>query len=75
MPGFEFDEGKSKTNQEKHGIDFTSAQKLWQDPDLLEFQAKSDDEHRFLVIGLIGAKHLVCCYHLQKGAYSLDFCT
>ncbi len=57
MRGFEFDDNKSKTNLEKHGIDFHTAQELWKDPDLLEFQAKSDDENRFLVIGLIGAKH------------------
>ena len=57
MSGFEFDDGKSKANLEKHGIDFQVAQELWKDPDLLETQAKPDDEHRFLVIGLIGAKH------------------
>jgi len=57
MLGFEFDEDKSKANQEKHDIDFLVAQELWKDPELLEIQAKSDDEHRFLVIGLIGAKH------------------
>jgi hypothetical protein len=57
MTGFEFDDDKSKANLEKHGIDFQAAQELWKDPDLLEIRAKSDDEHRFLVIGIIGAKH------------------
>jgi len=57
MPKFEFDENKSKANQEKHDIDFRVAQELWEDPDLLEIQAKSNDELRFLVIGLIGAIH------------------
>lgn len=57
MSGFEFDEDKSKANLEKHGIDFPAAQELWKDPDLLEIQAKSEDEIRFLVIGLIYAKH------------------
>jgi hypothetical protein len=57
MAGFEFDDDKSKANLEKHGIDFQAAQELWKDPDLLEIQAKSSDEHRSLVIGLIGAKH------------------
>jgi hypothetical protein len=57
MAGFEFDDDKSKVNLEKHGIDFQAAQALWKDPDLLEIQAKSSDEHRSLVIGLIGAKH------------------
>lgn len=57
MSSFEFDDDKSKTNLEKHGIDFQAAQELWKDPDLLEIQAKSEDEDRFLLIGLIGAKH------------------
>lgn len=57
MTGFEFDDDKSKANLEKHGIDFQAAQELWKDPDLLEIRAKSDDEHRFLIIGIIGAKH------------------
>ncbi len=57
MSDFEFDDEKSKANSEKHGIDFYVAQELWKDPDLLEIQAKSEDERRFLVIGRIGAKH------------------
>ena len=57
MEGFEFDEDKSKANLAKHGIDFEAVQELWQDPDLLEIQAKADGESRFLIIGRIGAKH------------------
>jgi uncharacterized protein len=54
---FEFDETKSKANLKKHGIDFDAAQELWDDPDLLEIQAKSEDERRLLVVGRIGEKH------------------
>ncbi len=54
---FEFDPTKSKTNKDKHGIDFIYAQMLWDDPDLLEIPAKTIDEPRFLVIGKIGDKH------------------
>ena len=57
MSNFEFDDDKSRANLEKHGIDFLDAQALWKDPDLLEIQATSDDEPRFLAIGLIGPKH------------------
>lgn len=57
MSDFEFDGDKSAANRIKHGIDFLEAQALWNDPDLLEIQAKSDDEPRFLVVGLIGVKH------------------
>ena len=57
MALFEFDETKSIANKEKHGIDFRTAQKLWNDPDLLEIDAKSVDEPRHLVIGRIGEKN------------------
>lgn len=57
MNDFEYDEDKSQANLEKHGIDFDAAQELWDDPDLLEFPAKSDNEPRFLVIGRIATKH------------------
>ncbi|MGB1921730.1 BrnT family toxin [uncultured Alcanivorax sp.] len=57
MIEFEFDQTKSKANQDKHGIDFEAAQALWNDPYLLEVRAKSEDEQRFLLIGKIGRKH------------------
>lgn len=54
---FEFDESKSRGNQEKHGIDFVEAQKLWLDDMLIELEARSDNEPRFVVIGVIEGKH------------------
>ena len=57
MISFEFDATKSESNRMKHGIDFVEAQDLWNDPMLLEIPAKTDDEPRYLVIGLIGEKH------------------
>jgi len=57
MHSFEYDNNKSTSNLNKHGIDFVSAQKLWLDPDLIEIQAKSEDEPRFLVIARITNKH------------------
>jgi len=57
MHNFEFDDKKSALNLSKHDIDFVSAQALWNDPDLVEVQATSDSEPRFLMIGCIGNKH------------------
>jgi uncharacterized protein len=57
MRVFEFDDHKSQANRKKHGIDFWDAQELWNDDYLLEIQAKSEDEPRFLVIGRIGQKY------------------
>ena len=41
---FEFDDLKSKSNFQKHGIDFIAAQALWNDSNLLEVPAKTLDE-------------------------------
>ena len=57
MFAFEFDERKSRNNLKKHGIDFGQAQALWNDPHVVEIQAKTEDERRFLVIGRIKGKH------------------
>ena len=68
MYTFEFDPDKSQSNRKKHGIDFVQAQKLWNDPDLLEVQAKSDDEPRYLVIGMISKKYwsAIVTYRKEK---------
>ena len=54
---FEFDEAKSRGNKAKHGIDFAEAQGLWLDDTLVEIPARTEDEQRFVVIGVIGDKH------------------
>ena len=57
MIEFEYDQKKSASNLRKHGIDFDTARGLWLDPNLLEIPARTEDESRFLVIGLISEKH------------------
>ncbi len=54
---FEFDERKSRSNKEKHGVDFQEAQTLWDDPDLIEMPLLTEDEPRTLLIGRIGEMH------------------
>lgn len=53
---FEFDPRKSAANKRKHGLDFMEAQALWDDPDLIEIPALTEDESRFLVIGRIARR-------------------
>ncbi|MBA3617220.1 MAG: BrnT family toxin [Actinomycetota bacterium] len=57
MVEFEFDEVKSRANKDKHGIDFIGAQSLWLDEMLVEVPARTEDEPRFLVVGVISGKH------------------
>jgi uncharacterized DUF497 family protein len=54
---FEFDPKKSAANNEKHGIDFAEAQKLWEDRDRLLVPARTQNEARFMLIGKLGQKH------------------
>ena len=65
---FEFDQSKSKSNFDKHGIDFDKAQKLWKDSNLLEIPARTSDEPRFLVIGKIGEKHWSAVVTYRNGS-------
>jgi len=55
--GFEFDPQKSENNLAKHDIDFVDVQQLWNDSNLLEIPARTEDEPRSIVIGQINAKH------------------
>ncbi len=57
MITFEFDEAKSQANLLKHGINFTDAQALWSDLSLLEIPAKTEDEPRFLMVGIINGRY------------------
>ena len=65
---FEYDPAKSKSNQEKHGINFEEAQRLWEDSGLLVFPAKEEQESRYLVIGKIADKYWtsICTYRGEK---------
>lgn len=68
MSAFEFDPKKSEANLKKHGIDFIDAQAIWHDADLIEVQAKSTDELRYLTVGMIGGKHwsAIITYRVAK---------
>ncbi|MGB3562628.1 MAG: BrnT family toxin [Thermoanaerobaculia bacterium] len=54
---FEFDVRKSRSNKKKHGIDFVEAQRLWDDPDVIVIPARTADEPRFLIVGMIERLH------------------
>jgi hypothetical protein len=54
---FEFDVSKSVANKAKHGIDFVEAQALWLDDMRVEIPARTADEPRYLIVGVIAGKH------------------
>jgi len=65
---FEFDPAKSASNLDKHGINFTAVQELWDDVMRVEIPARTDGEPRWLIIGRIGGKHwsVVVTYRGQR---------
>ena len=71
MREFEYDDRKSQANPGKHGIDFQDARALWEDPDLLEIRARSDDEPRFLILGRIGPEHWSAVVTYRNGTIRL----
>lgn len=65
---FEFDPAKGRSNLDKHGIDFERAQALWLDPRRIEIPARTDDEPRFLLIGLLQGKAWSAVFTLRGDA-------
>ena len=57
---FEWDQGKDKVNQEKHGVPFTLAQLAFADPNrvILEDLSHSGIEKRFYCVGKVAEEIL-----------------
>jgi uncharacterized DUF497 family protein len=63
---FQWDEQKSQSNLEKHGIDFEAASELWVDPSRIEIQAPYPLENRRVLIGRIGKKLWTAIFTLRE---------
>ena len=64
---FEYDENKSLSNKQKHGIDFEEAKLLWDDDRMVELTASYEDEKRFINIGKINAKFYTVITTMRSG--------
>ena len=65
---FEWDPPKSIANQEKHGIDFETAKKLWSDENRVEIHASHPVEDRWILIGKKDEKLWTAIYTLRGNA-------
>ncbi len=66
---FEWDDEKEKINIVKHGIDFTTAARVFKDQNRLEMydEAHSDTEDRYITIGIIdGVTYLVMVVYTER---------
>ncbi len=53
---YEYDNNKSLSNKQKHGIDFEEAKLLWNDDRMVEILTSYEGEERFINIGKINIK-------------------
>jgi uncharacterized DUF497 family protein len=65
---FEWDPDKSFSNKAKHGIDFASAQDLWEDESRIEIHAPYPLEDRTVLIGRYKRKLWAAVYTLRGDA-------
>ncbi|MBM4338187.1 MAG: BrnT family toxin [Deltaproteobacteria bacterium] len=63
---FGWDEEKSRTNRDKHGIDFETAKNLWVDEDRIEIHAPHPIENRRIIIAKFRNKIWAAIYTLRN---------
>jgi uncharacterized protein len=65
---FEWDNGKSRRNQAKHGIDFRTARALWDDGNRVEIQSPYPLETRSILIGKLDKKLWTAIFTRRESA-------
>ena len=63
---FEYDEKKSISNSNKHGIDFIKAQQLWNDENKIIYPARSEVEEQNILIATLENKYWSVIYTLRN---------
>jgi uncharacterized DUF497 family protein len=65
---FEWDPGKAESNKRKHGISFEEAQTVFFDEQglLIEDPQPSDEEERFILLGLGASLRLLVVVHALR---------
>ena len=64
---FEWDDNKSQTNKQKHGIDFKEAVQLFKEGIKVYFAKEVGDEKRYLISNYIGEKCYSAIFTLRNG--------
>ena len=66
---FEWDENKAATNLVKHGVSFDETKTVFNDPLYVDFYdpKHSDDEHRYIVIGMSAQNRLLLVAYTERG--------
>ena len=69
VPHFEWDLRKAAQNARKHGVSFAEARTVFEDAEalLLADPDHSDEEERFILLGLSGALRVLVVIHYERG--------
>lgn len=70
MIKFEWDTVKATANLRKHGVSFEEAQSVFYDELAIQFfdEEHSEDEERFLLLGMSTGAHLLLVCHCERDA-------
>lgn len=68
---FEYDEAKSRSNLEKHGIDFEEAQGLWLDEHLISMNVEHKGEKRNMAVAHYAGSYWAAIYTERDGKVRL----
>jgi len=68
---FEWDDQKSNSNKEKHGIDFDTAKNLWFDEKRVEIQIAFHSEERWVLIAAFEGKMWMAVYTMRNDVIRL----
>ena len=66
---FDWDGGKAKSNEQKHGVTFLEAMTVFRDGDaiLIDDEIHSEDEERFILLGMSKDANLLMVCHCYRG--------
>ncbi len=70
---FEYNESKSNSNKEKHGIDFEEAKELWRGA-YVEIEARTVGESRFMLIAKLKNQFYSCVFTKREEKIRIISC-
>ncbi len=70
MRRYEWDAAKDRANRTKHGVDFRTAARVFDDPNMLLIEDRTDEEgeQRWHALGLVGGRALLIVVHVYREA-------
>lgn len=67
MALFSWDDNKNKSNEEKHGISFDDAKRIFDDPHRIQYINKQGNERRYVTVGKVIKFIITVVYTVRSG--------